>query len=67
MDYQHIDFVPTVLDVLGITGYDDFSGISAFSPERPVRDKVFYTKNVFRVDEAYTYDEKTGVWRLTGD
>ena len=61
VEYQHTDFVLTVLDVLGITGYENFSGVSAFSPERPVRDKVFYTKDVFRVDEAYTYDKDAGV------
>ena len=63
-DYQHLDFVPTLIDVLGITGQSDFVGKSVFDSTRPKREKVFYTKGVFGIDAVYTYDTETGVWRL---
>lgn len=42
VDYQHIDLMPTVLDVLDLPARPWLPGVSAFAPERPVREKVFY-------------------------
>ncbi|MCH8345919.1 MAG: sulfatase-like hydrolase/transferase, partial [Chloroflexi bacterium] len=41
VDYQHIDFGPTLTDILGLPLPDDAEGVSAFSEERPQRDKLF--------------------------
>ena len=60
VDYQHIDFVPTLLDILDMSIAKDLPGVSAFAPERPDRDKVFY-----RSEAAYVYDTSTGRWLLS--
>ncbi|MBI4308395.1 MAG: sulfatase-like hydrolase/transferase [Chloroflexi bacterium] len=42
VDYQHIDFKPTLWDVLKISPEKGLPGVSAFAPERPARDKWFW-------------------------
>ncbi len=42
VDYQHLDFGPTLTDILGLPPPNDTEGVSAFSQERPQRDKVFH-------------------------
>jgi len=57
VDYQHIDFGPTLTDILGLPPPNDTEGVSAFSQERPQRDKVFHSdKWTFiysRVDDSW--------------
>ena len=60
VDYQHIDFVPTLLDILDIPIAKELPGVSAFAPERSARDKVFY-----RPGATYVYDTFTGRWLLS--
>jgi hypothetical protein len=60
VDYQHIDFGPTLRDVLGLPPPDDTEGVSAFNKERPQRDKVFYAD-----PWTYTYSQEDGSWRLS--
>ena len=60
VDYQHIDFGPTLTDVLGLPPPDDTEGVSAFSEDRPHRDKVFH------VDEwTFVYSEEDGKWHFS--
>jgi hypothetical protein len=42
VDYQHVDFGPTLTDILGLPPPNDAKGVSALGEERPQRDKVFY-------------------------
>jgi len=61
VDYQHIDFGPTLWDVLGRPPLEGAQGVSAFSAERPVRDKVFWVD-----DWAYFYSSEDLAWHLGG-
>jgi len=66
VDYQHIDLLPTVLDVMGLPTPQSFEGVSAFAAQRPIRDKVFYGFPSQRnpgETVAYVYDEGSDVWR----
>ena len=60
VDYQHIDFTNTPLDVLGLPPDDGAEGVSVFAEQRPLRDMVFY-----RGPERYVYDSDSGTWRLS--
>jgi arylsulfatase A-like enzyme len=60
VDYQHIDFGPTLRDVLGLPPTDDAEGVSAFSEERPLRDKVFYAN-----PWTYIYSPEDGSWHIS--
>jgi hypothetical protein len=62
VDYQHIDFAPTLLNVLGCP-FDpaEFEGVSAFARERPARPKVMLDR---RGNRRYELDETDGFWRL---
>jgi hypothetical protein len=72
IDYQHVDFGPTLLDLLGIQSpgllapRDDLPGpsarVSALSENRPIRDKVFFAPAV-GVYWTYVYDEALQVWQ----
>lgn len=57
IDYQHVDFVPTLLDLLGIEPLAPMAGVSALSPRRPVREKRF-----FWFDRLYVYQPETDLW-----
>ena len=59
VDYQHIDFAPTLLDLLDVP-YEagSFEGVSAFSTDRPAREKLFIATN------RYVYDGETGRWHV---
>lgn len=59
VDYQHIDFGATLMDVLGVPPPEDTEGVSAFSLERPQRDKVFHMD-----DDTYIYNRKDDRWAL---
>ncbi len=62
VDYQHIDFGPTLTDILGLPPPNDSEGISAFSEERPQRDKLFHHK-----DNTFAYSEEDDSWHLIQD
>jgi len=89
VDYQHIDFGPTLTDILGLPtpSYDTAEdarrratrrqqtfphppqlllepegfAVSAFSTERPQRDKVFYDFS----GNVYVYSEEDGSWHFS--
>ncbi|MBI4278166.1 MAG: sulfatase-like hydrolase/transferase [Armatimonadetes bacterium] len=59
VDYQHIDFLPTVLDVLGVRLERPVQGVSVFAPARPTRRKAF----VWGDRRWYAVDPASGIWR----
>ncbi len=60
VEYQHGDFGPTLMDILGLPPINDAEGISAFSEERPQRDKVFYYG-----DLRFVYSEEDDSWHFS--
>ena len=58
VEYQHIDFSNTLLDVLGLPQDHDADGVSAFASQRPTREKVFYIGSA-----RYVYDPQGQTWR----
>jgi hypothetical protein len=62
VDYQHIDFAPTLMDILGLPPSEDALGVSAFSEDRPQRDKVFHVE-----DFTFIYNSEDGSWSTVGD
>ncbi len=60
VDYQHIDFGPTLTDILGLPPPNDTEGVSAFSEERPERDKLFHVKQL-----TFVYSQEDDSWRLS--
>jgi arylsulfatase A-like enzyme len=60
VDYQHIDFGPTLRDILGLSPSNDTEGVSAFSTERPQRDKVFYHE-----DNTFVYSDADDSWHFS--
>ena len=69
VDYQHIDFLPTVLDILKLPAPQDLQGVSAFSPNRPSRDKVIYgflQNDGVAEKVSYVYASGRGRWRRVG-
>ena len=60
VDYQHIDFGPTLTDILGLPPPDDAEGVSAFSEERPQRDKLF---NISA--GTFIYSEEDDSWHFS--
>jgi len=60
VEYQHIDFKPTMLDVLRLPPDKDAMGVSAFTTPRPDRSRIFYSSG-----RAYAYDQQSGWWKLT--
>ena len=61
VDYQHIDFGRTLTDILGLPPPSGAKGVSAFSTERPQRDKVF------TVDQAilFVYSPEDDSWHFS--
>ena len=59
VDYQHTDFGATLTDILGLPTPEDAEGVSAFSEERPQRDKVLRVNN-----STFIYDREVGSWQL---
>jgi hypothetical protein len=59
VDYQHVDFGATLTDVLGLPPPEGTEGISAFSEERPERDKVFHYN-----EWTYTRSREDGDWHF---
>ena len=57
VEYQHIDFGPTLMDVLGLPPPEDSTGVSAFNEERVQRDKVFFVNR-----QEYVYSPEDGSW-----
>lgn len=57
VDYQHIDFAATLMDVLRLPPPEDGQGVSAFSQERPRRDKVFHMN-----DLTFVYSREDDSW-----
>ena len=65
VDYQHIDLLPTVLEILDLPARQRLPGVSAFSGQRPIREKVFYgipTKGDSYEKVAYYYDPVANLW-----
>jgi arylsulfatase A-like enzyme len=61
VDYQHIDFGPTLTDILGLPPPNDTEGVSAFSTERPQRDKFFFDFQ----DDMYIYSDEDDSWHFS--
>ena len=59
VDYQHTDFGATLTDILGLPPLNGAEGVSAFSEERPQRDKVVRVNNL-----TFLYDQEDDSWRL---
>ena len=57
VEYQHIDFGPTLADVLGLPPPAASDGVSAFSEERPDREKTFAIRGI-----KFVYNEDDAVW-----
>jgi hypothetical protein len=57
VEYQHIDFGPTLADVLGLPPPAASGGVSAFSEERPDRVKTFAIRSI-----KFVYNEEDVVW-----
>ena len=69
VDYQHIDYLPTVLDAINLPVPTDFAGVSAFSPNRPVRDKIFFGypgPSASRDEVSYNFDPSVNLWLKSG-
>ena len=65
VEYQHIDLLPTLLDILGLPRRKNLPGVSAFASQRPDRDIVFYgIPNESQPGEqvTYTYNAETNRW-----
>ncbi len=62
VDYQHIDFGATLMDVLGLPPRSGAEGVSAFSEERPQRDKVFHYNRW-----TYTRTREDGSWHFIAE
>jgi arylsulfatase A-like enzyme len=60
VDYQHIDFGPTLTDILGLPSPNDTEGVSAFSDERPQRDKVFHVNQL-----TFIYSQQDDSWQFS--
>jgi hypothetical protein len=73
IDYQLVDFGPTLYDLVDFGGEDKLAydappelqqGFSLFAERRPQREKVFFT-NFFNVRYwRYVYDAGDGAWEL---
>jgi hypothetical protein len=62
VDYQHIDFGATLTDILGLPPPADTQGVSAFSQQRPQRDKVFHANQWI-----FIYSEEDDSWHFSGE
>ena len=67
IEYQHIDLLPTVRDLFGLTRDLTLPGVSAFDEDRPKRSKSFFgypRRDATGSMVPYTYDAADGTWRL---
>ena len=62
VDYQHIDFRATLLDVLDMEPVEGLDGVSAFASQRSERDKVFYWVNHDLTVSKFVYDNHAKEW-----
>jgi membrane-anchored protein YejM (alkaline phosphatase superfamily) len=62
-DYQHLDLLPTVLELLGNPIPPNLEGVSAFSSSRPDRQKIFHTYPIVEGRVTYIYDADDGQWQ----
>ena len=62
VDYQHIDFVAMLADLLMTQIVDNGEGVSVFRADRPVREKVFYY-GYKAPTYRYVYDASIDAWR----
>ena len=60
VDYQHVDFGPTLTDILGLPQPEDTEGVSAFSKERPQRDKLFHVQGL-----TFVYGQEDDGWQFS--
>jgi arylsulfatase A-like enzyme len=60
VDYQHMDFGPTLTDILGLPPPNGAEGVSAFSQERPQRDKVFHARQW-----TFIYNREDDSWHFS--
>lgn len=59
VDYQHVDFTPTVLDALGVPFPPGaFEGVSGFAGSRPGRPRTLFDG----IYQPFTYDAARDVW-----
>ncbi|MCH8814739.1 MAG: sulfatase-like hydrolase/transferase, partial [Chloroflexi bacterium] len=64
VDYQHVDFSATLFDVLDLEAPVGTVGVSAFSTDRPDRDKVIYVDENNERYWEYVYRGNTEEWEL---
>ena len=64
VDYQHIDLLPTILDLMDWPyDPDEFDGVSVLTPDRPPRKRVFSWKPFSRSNFiTYEYHPSEDVW-----
>lgn len=62
VDYQHIDFRATLLDVLDMEPVEGLDGVSAFASQQSERDKVFYWVNHDLTVSKFIYDNHANEW-----
>jgi hypothetical protein len=60
IDYQHIDFGPTLADLLGLEPPAGSDGVSVFVEERPEREKYFKVNRL-----VFVQDPDDGAWHLS--
>ena len=64
VDYQHVDFSATLFDVLGVEVVRPSEGVSAFSMDRPDRDKIIYVDENNRRYWEYIFNGDSNEWEL---
>ncbi len=78
IDYQHVDFGPTLYDLLGLDPLEApvpnsalaaGPGVSVLAEERPERDKTFLVYDYRNQPHfwLYSFDAQTAEWRLMDD
>lgn len=64
--YQHRDFIPTLFGILGVDFSNLGDGVSAFAPDRPAVERVFYYGKPVS-ENRFVLDETSGQWQRTRD
>jgi hypothetical protein len=64
-DYQHIDLMPTLVDILELAPAQSSRGVSVFAPIRSTRERLFHAfpNRATGIEKiTYIYDEDTSRW-----